>query len=195
MKNVPVNKYEKEVDIVMGALTILCRAHNVRKLNEAGWSVFIGLILSLAVVVFNTVFTSNLVLRPQYRLHRCEIGQHIPDWVITKGGKILLVVEAKAHDIKEGVAQNVEQLYAAYKEACQPGINGHKTMYGLVVTASEWAFIKASFEGDEFKITRSKASPWELPLNKFDSAKSSLKSRLQKLIEQLVRYLHDAESQ
>jgi hypothetical protein len=178
----PVN--EKELNTIIDALDILMRSHAFHNLNEAGRSVFIELVLSLAVVNLSV----DAVIKPQYRLRKYEFGLCIPDWVIKQSNQIILTVEAKARNVNDGINQNLRQLYRVYKEIQTPVMTGWQTFHGLVTTANEWVFIKAMFNGNECRILRSAKSPWKLPLNSGCAAKE-FKSQFRQLATQLVWFL------
>jgi hypothetical protein len=177
----------KGLDIVVEALVLLQRAHCFRGLNEAGRSAFITLILSLAVVNL----ASDVVIEPQYRLRKGQSGQIIPDWVIKRDDEIILVVEAKAHELNAGVSQHIRQLYEAYKENNPSEADKWRIVRGLVTTADKWVFIVAAFNGEQCKFIRGDKSPWELPLNNQNMDTSRFKFDLQLLVEQLVWFLSE----
>jgi hypothetical protein len=183
-KKAPVNA--KEIHCIVDALLILKRSHYFRKLNEAGRSVFIALVLGL--VVANTI--PSAIIEPQYRLRKGKSGQIIPDWVVKRNSRIILVVEAKAKDVNDGINQHIRQLYETYKENCSDA-KEWKAFHGIVTTANEWVFIKAMFNGEECKIMRSIRSPWTLPLNDENLSRDQLMPKLYGLTEQLAWFLSE----
>jgi hypothetical protein len=184
MKGMPVNA--KDLRCIANALIILKRAHCFRSLNEAGRSAFIILILGLVVANL----PSGIIIEPQYRLRKGQSGQIIPDWVVKRNSRIILVVEAKAKDVNDGINQHIRQLYETYKENCSDA-KEWKAFHGIVTTANEWVFIKAMFNGEECKIMRSIRSPWKLPLNDENLSKEQLAPKLHVLSERLAWFLSE----
>jgi hypothetical protein len=107
------------------------------------------------------------------------------DYVISAGNAILLVIEAKATDLRPGIAQNLLQVRAAYRQNQKNGIDLGDTMYGLVTTASEWVLLKVAFaENDKCTVARCKD---ELVLSvKEDGVSEDL---LLKQVEPIVGYI------
>jgi hypothetical protein len=182
-----IKKY-KAFEYILNALLILYQVLPLHKLNEAGRSAFITLVLGLAVINFS----DDAVIEPQYRLQRCDIGRGIPDWVIKLAGRIILVVEAKTRDVKKGITQNVLQLYAAYREMWPSDDEQWRTMYGVVSTAEEWILLEVQFKGKECKIRRGHTN-LKLPFNDKNLDKKMFATRLELLIEHLTWLLSNRQ--
>jgi hypothetical protein len=94
------------------------------------------------------------------------------DMAIMFDSAILLVMEAKADDLNEGVAQNILQLQAAHQHNVRNGVNTNNTMFGLATTAFESVLLRAVFDDEGgMKVTRS--DPIALPINKIIDQKDS----------------------
>jgi hypothetical protein len=85
------------------------------------------------------------------------------DMAVMFGSAILLVMEAKATDLNEGVAQNILQIQAAHQHNVRNGINTRNTMFGLATIASKSILLRVVFD-DEGGMEVTRSDPITLPI-------------------------------
>jgi predicted type IV restriction endonuclease len=151
------------------------------KRNEADRSSIIVLVLAAAVFLLRC----GARMKSQYPLaYRLNTGK--ADWAIKCGGKIIMVIEAKAENLDEGVAQNKLQMLAAHQENTD-GVSEAGIMYGVVSTASKWLVLRTEFAEDGgHKITKSNVGPISLPLEETEIDVEELHKQFKWLMENMM---------
>jgi hypothetical protein len=154
--------------------------------NEADRSSIIVLVLAAAVFLLRR----GARLKSQYSFI-CRLGTGKADWAIKCGGKIIMVVEAKAKNLDEGVAQNELQMIAAHLKNTN-NVPTAGTMYGVVSTADKWLILRTEFAEDgSHKVTRSNVSPITLPLEGASLNAQELHNQFKWLMENMMWPLHE----
>jgi hypothetical protein len=112
----------------------------VNELEEIGRYPFITPILTAVVES-----CQNTKHHAQYKLEGGKVAHGKPDWVIIYDGHPIFIVEAKLRIDDEAIAQIVLQMYEAHMKMRPTGNTKLWTMYGMVTTAVEVVFVKATF--------------------------------------------------
>jgi hypothetical protein len=112
----------------------------VNELKEIGRYPFITPILTAVVES-----CQNMEHHSQYQLEGGKVAHGKPDWAIIYDGHPIFIVEAKLNIDNEAIAQTVLQMYEAHMKMRPTGDTKPWEMYGMVTTAVEVVFLKATF--------------------------------------------------
>ena len=116
------------------------------------------------------------------------------EYVTVKGVIILFIIEAKASDFDQGRAQNLFQVYNAYKSNLTKGMPKDHTVYGCVTTGYDWEFISCKGVNDSDNIVwchKSRINPIETDVN---APKDVWKNKLRPLLIILCKILDEYKS-